>query len=81
MFLYMGLKIHYTTCLKQCTVLGFAGKLMWLSVYFSTKRRSFDTAFKEWGENKMCFHATEENVLQLYGGVGFRSEDGKRTHE
>lgn len=33
---------------KQCTVLVFAGKLMWLSVYFNTNRRSLYTAFKEW---------------------------------
>lgn len=33
---------------KQCTVLVFAGKLMWFSVYFNTNRRSLYTAFKEW---------------------------------
>lgn len=43
---------YHMLSFKQCTVLVFAGKLMWLSVYFSTKRRSFDTALKEWGENK-----------------------------
>lgn len=54
---------------KQCTVLVFAGKLMWLSVYFNTNRRSLYTAFKEWTK-KTCFHVTVENVHKSFRGKG-----------
>lgn len=58
---------------KQCTVLVFAGKLMWLSVYY--KQKKLVHCFK--GMEIMCFHVTEENVHHLLCGWNLALRVGK----
>lgn len=51
---------------KQCTVLVFAGKLMWLSVLLQHKQKKLVHCFQ--GMEITCFHVTQENVQQSLCG-------------